>query len=107
MQVGPIEGILLRLLVRLARANRVLEIGMFTGYSTLMMAEGLAEDGELITCEINSKAEEVARRYFAKSPHGKKIKIRMGPALDTLRSLTGPFDLVFITADKRNYPTYF
>src|SRR5216683_8291811 len=107
MQVGPIEGTFLRLLVRLARAKRVLEIGMFTGYSTLMMAEGLPEDGELITCEINPKAEEVARRYFAKSPHGKKIKIRMGPALQTIESLTGPLDMVFIDADKENYPRYY
>jgi len=107
MQVGPIEGTFLRLLVRLARAKRVLEIGMFTGYSTLMMAEGLPEDGELITCEINPKAEEIARRYFAKSPHGKKIKIRMGPALQTIESLTGPLDMVFIDADKENYPRYY
>src|SRR5260370_9545382 len=107
MQVGPIEGTFLRLLVRLARAKRVLEIGMFTGYSTLMMAEGLPEDGELITCEINPKAEEIARRYFAKSPHGKKIKIRMGPALQTIECLTGPLDLVFIDPDKENYPRYY
>ena len=107
MQVGPIEGAFLRLLVRLTGAKRVLEIGMFTGYSTLMMAEGLPEDGELITCEINSKAEEVARRYFAKSPHGRKIKIRMGPALQTIESLTGPLDMVFIDADKENYPRYY
>jgi caffeoyl-CoA O-methyltransferase len=107
MQVGPIEGTFLRLLVRLAGAKRVLEIGMFTGYSALMMAEGLPEDGELITCEINPKAEEVARRYFAKSPDGKKIKIRMGPALQTIQTLSGPFDLVFIDADKENYPRYY
>jgi caffeoyl-CoA O-methyltransferase len=72
-----------------------------------MLAEGLPEDGELITCEINPKAEEIARRYFAKSPHGKKIKIRMGPALQTIEGLTGPLDLVFIDADKENYPRYY
>jgi caffeoyl-CoA O-methyltransferase len=107
MQVGPIEGAFLRLLVRLIGAKRVLEIGMFTGYSALMMAEGLPEDGELITCDVNPKAEEVARRYFAKSPHGKKIKIRMGPALHTIEGLTGPIDMVFIDADKENYSRYF
>jgi caffeoyl-CoA O-methyltransferase len=107
MQVGPLEGSFLRLLVRLSRAKRVLEIGMFTGYSALMMAEGLPEDGELITCDINPKAEEVARRYFAKSPDGKKIKVRMGPALETIKSLNGPFDLVFIDADKENYARYY
>lgn len=106
MQVGPIEGTFLRLLVRLIGAKRVLEIGMFTGYSALMMAEGLPQGGELITCEINPKAEEVARRYFAKSPHGKKIKIRMGPALQTIESLAGPLDLAFIDADKENYARY-
>ncbi|MBX5483672.1 MAG: class I SAM-dependent methyltransferase [Myxococcaceae bacterium] len=107
MQVGPLEGAFLRMLVRLCNARRVLEFGMFTGYSALMMAEGLPEDGELITCDIDPKAEEMARRYFAKSPHGKKIHIRMGPALETIRTLKGPFDLVFIDADKENYSAYF
>src|SRR4030095_4404326 len=72
MQVGRIEGQFLKLLVQLIGARQVLEIGMFTGYSALMIAEGLAEDGRLITCEINPKAEEIARRYFAESPHGHK-----------------------------------
>lgn len=107
MQVGRIEGSFLKLLVRLSRARRVLEIGMFTGYSGLMIAEGLPDDGELITCDVNPQAEEVARRYFAKSPHGKKIQIRMGPALQTMKTLQGPFDLVFIDADKENYSAYY
>lgn len=107
MQVGPLEGALLRMLVRLVRARRVLEIGMFTGYSALMMAEGLPDDGELITCDVDPEAESMARRYFAQSPHGKKIQVRMGPALRTLETLTGPFDLVFIDADKENMIAYF
>jgi caffeoyl-CoA O-methyltransferase len=107
MQVGRLEGSFLKLLVRLSCARRVLEIGMFTGYSGLMMAEGLPDDGELITCDVDPKAEEVARRYFARSPHGKKIQIRMGPALQTLAALQGPFDLVFIDADKENYSRYY
>lgn len=107
MQVGPLEGGFLRMLVRLVRAKRVLEIGMFTGYSGLMMAEGLPDDGELITCDVDPKAEEMARRYFARSPHGKKITIRMGPALETIRTLSGPLDLVFIDADKENYAHYY
>src|SRR5713101_2363065 len=107
MQVGPIEGTFLRLLVRLARAKRVLEIGMFTGYSTLMMAEGLPEDGELITCDVDPKAQKIAERYFGKSPHGRKITIRMGPALETIRTLKGPLDMVFIDADKENYSGYY
>lgn len=107
MQVGPLEGNFLRLLVRLTRAQRILEIGMFTGYSALMMAEGLPDDGELITCDIDPKAEEVARRYFEMSPHGKKIHIRMGPALETIGTLKPPLDLVFIDADKANYGHYY
>src|SRR5882724_4380901 len=65
MQVGRIEGRFLKMLVRLTGARRILEIGMFTGYSALMMAEGLPDDGHLMTCDVNPKAEEVARRYFA------------------------------------------
>ncbi len=107
MQVGPLEGAFLRMLVKLTGARRVLEIGMFTGYSGLCIAEGLPEDGELITCDVNPKAEEIARRAFAQSPHGKKIQIRMGPALETIATLQGPLDLVFIDADKENYARYF
>ena len=107
MQVGRIEGQFLKMLVRLTGARRVLEIGMFTGYSALMMAEGLPEDGRLITCDVDPKAEEIASRYFAESPHGRKIEIRMGPALDTIKGLDGPLDMVFIDADKGNYSNYY
>lgn len=107
MQVGRIEGQFLKMLVQLVGAQRVLEIGMFTGYSALMMAEGLPEGGRLITCDINPKAEEVARRYFADSPHGHKIEIRMGPALETIATLMDPLDMVFIDADKKNYVNYY
>jgi caffeoyl-CoA O-methyltransferase len=107
MQVGRIEGRFLKMLVRLTGARRVLEIGMFTGYSALMMAEGLPEDGRIITCDIDPKAEQIARRYFAESPNGHKIEIRMGPALDTINGLTEALDLVFIDADKENYVNYY
>ena len=107
MQVDAIEGRFLKMLVRLTGARTVLELGMFTGYSALMMAEALPDDGCLITCEIDPKAEAIARRYFAESPHGHKITIRMGPALDTIKTLTGPLDLVFIDADKPNYSNYY
>ncbi len=107
MQVDLIEGRFLKMLVRLTSARVVLELGMFTGYSALMMAEGLAEGGRLITCEIDPKAEAIARRYFAESPHADKITIRMGPALETIKTLTGPLDLVFIDADKSNYINYY
>jgi caffeoyl-CoA O-methyltransferase len=107
MQVGRLEGTFLKLLVRMQRAQSVLEIGMFTGYSALMMAAGLPADGRLITCDVDPEAEAMARSFFARSPHGKKIEIRMGPALETLARLPGPFDLVFIDADKANYPRYY
>lgn len=108
MQVGLLEGRFLKMLVRLTRAQNILEIGMFTGYSALMIAEGLPEDGHLITCDIDPKAEAIARKYFAESPHGKKISIRMGPALETIKTLSGQqFDLVFIDADKPNYCNYY
>lgn len=107
MQVGPLEGTFLRMLVKLSRAKRALEIGMFTGYSGLMIAEALPDDGELITCDIDPKAEEMARRYHAQSPHGRKIHVRMGPALETIATLKGPFDFVFIDADKENYARYY
>jgi caffeoyl-CoA O-methyltransferase len=107
MQVGRIEGRFLKMLVRLTGARRVLEIGMFTGYSALMMAEGLPEDGRIITCDLDPKAEQVARRYFAESQHGHKIEVRMGPALETIAGLTEPLDLVFIDADKENYVNYY
>ncbi len=107
MQVGRIEGQFLKMLVRLVGARRILEIGMFTGYSALMMAEGLPEDGKLITCDIDPKAEEMAKRYFAESPHGHKITVSMGPALETITKITEPLDMVFIDADKGNYPSYY
>ena len=107
MQVGAVEGRLLRMLVQISGARRALEIGMFTGYSGLMIASGLPEDGELVTCDVDPKAEEIARRYFARSPHGRKITIRMGPALETIRTLKGPLDFVFIDADKQNYTAYY
>ena len=107
MQVGRIEGGFLKMLVRLTRARRILEIGMFTGYSALMMAEGLPDDGHLITCDVSRKAEEIAARYFAQSPHGKKIEIRIAPALETIKTLSGPLDMVFIDADKGNYSNYY
>ncbi len=107
MMVGTIEGALLRLLVRLTAAKRVLEIGMFTGYSALAMAAALPEDGQLITCDVNPETSEIARRYFASSPYGHKIEIKLGPAKETLKNLQGPFDLCFIDADKQGYGAYY
>jgi caffeoyl-CoA O-methyltransferase len=107
MMVGPLEGALLRLLVRLTAAKRVLEIGMFTGYSALAMAEALPEDGQLITCDVNPETTAIAKRYFAASLHADKIEIKLGPAKETLKALKGPFDLCFIDADKESYSDYY
>ncbi len=107
MQVGPLEGMFLKVLARLVRARRILEVGTFTGYSGLMMATALPKGGELITCELEEKNAEVARRFFDKSGIGAKINIVLGPALETLTTLEGPFDMAFIDADKVNYIHYF
>jgi caffeoyl-CoA O-methyltransferase len=107
LQVGRVEGTFLKLLVALSGARRALEIGMFTGYSGLMIAAGLPEDGTLVTCDVDPKAEAVARRFFARSPHGRKIAVRMGPALETISTLRTPIDFVFLDADKQNYPNYY
>ena len=107
MVVGPLEGAFLQMTAQLVDARRVLEIGMFTGYSALCFAEALPVDGTVVTCEIDEQSAALARRYFAQSPYGRKIEIRMGPALETMRTLTGPFDLIFIDADKANYLNYY
>ena len=107
MIVGPLEGAFLKMMTQLVQATRVLEIGMFTGYSALCFAETLPEDGTVLTCEVDEESAALARTYFVRSPIGKKIEIRMGPALETMRHLTGLFDLIFIDADKINYVNYY
>jgi len=109
MLTGALEGALLAQLVRLSGARRVLEIGLFTGYSALAMAEALPHDGTLLSCEIDPHNAAVAQRFIDRSPHGRKIAIRMGAALDTLEALRDepPFDLVFLDADKENYGRYY
>ena len=107
MVVGPLEGSFLKMMTRLVGAKRVLEIGMFTGYSALCFAEALPEDGTVITCEVDERSAALARRYIPQAPYGSKISIRMGPALDTMGTLTDPFDLIFIDADKTNYLNYY
>lgn len=107
MIVGPLEGAFLKMMAQLVQAKRVLEIGMFTGYSALCFAEALPADGTVITCEVDQESAALARQYFARSPIGKKIEVCMGPALETMRHLKGPFDLIFIDADKINYVNYY
>lgn len=109
MQVGRVEGGLLKMLVAITGARRVLEVGTFTGYSALCMAEALPDDGELITCDKDPEATRVARSFFDRTPHGKKISIRVGDALTTIRALPNgtTFDLAFIDADKERYSDYY
>lgn len=106
MLTDRVEGNLLRLLVALCGARRVLEIGTFTGYSALMMASALPDDGVLVTCERDPEIATIARRFFARSADGHKIELRLGDALETVRGLGGPFDLCFLDADKERYPQY-
>jgi caffeoyl-CoA O-methyltransferase len=107
MLTGRIEGRLLKLLVQIIQPRLVLEIGMFTGYSALSMAEGLPEEGRIITCDIDPEARAIAQAAFDASPYGDKIEIKMGPALETLRQIDEPIDFSFIDADKKGYPKYY
>jgi caffeoyl-CoA O-methyltransferase len=107
MMVGPVVGQFLKMLAMMTGARRILEIGMFTGYSTLALAEALPKDGRVVSCEINPDLAEIARRSFAESPHGDKIEIKLGPALESLKRIYGIFDLCFIDADKENYGAYY
>jgi len=107
MMVGTLEGRLLTALVAMLRPRSVLEIGTFTGYSALSMAEALPADGRIVTCDISEEHLAIARRHVAASPYAGVIEIRSGPALETIATLPGPFDLVFIDADKTSYSAYF
>jgi len=107
MMVGPLEGRFLEFLVFMTGATRVLEIGTFTGYSALSMAAALPPGGTVVTCDINPETNAVARRHAAASPFGDRIDFRLGPALDTIATLDGPFDLVFVDADKEQYRDYY
>jgi caffeoyl-CoA O-methyltransferase len=107
MMVGRIEGRFLALLVRLRGARRILELGTFTGYSSISMASALPPGGSIVTCDVDPEATAIARRYMDESGYGDRIEIRLGPALETLDALEGPFDLVFIDADKPNYRNYY
>ncbi|MFB9235745.1 O-methyltransferase [Plantactinospora siamensis] len=103
MMTGAVEGALLAMLVALRRPRRILEIGTFTGYSALSMAEAMPAGCRLVTLEADARHADLARRHIAASPYADRIEVREGPALDTLAGLSGPFDLVFIDADKPSY----
>jgi caffeoyl-CoA O-methyltransferase len=107
MMVGRLEGRFLGLLVRTLRARRVLELGTFTGYSSISMALALPTGGRVITCDVTEETTAIARRYAAEAGVADRIDYRLGPALETIATLDGPFELVFIDADKPNYVNYY
>jgi caffeoyl-CoA O-methyltransferase len=109
MQVAPEQGALLTLLARAIGARRAVEVGTFTGYSALCIARGLAEDGWLLTCDVNEEWAAIARRHWERAGVAKRIELRLGPAVATLRALPREplFDLGFIDADKPAYPDYY
>ena len=107
MLTSPSAARLLELLAWTLQARSVLEIGTYTGHSALAMAAGMADDGEVITLELDPDRARFAREHIDATPYADRIDIRVGPALDTLATLEGPFDLVFIDADKDGYRDYF
>ncbi len=109
MQIAPEQGAFMTILARAIGARVAVEVGTFTGYSALCVARGLPEDGRLLCCDISEEWTGIARRYWEKAGVARKIELRLGPALDTLRSLPAgtQFDMAFIDADKPNYRNYY
>ena len=107
MLTGPVAGRFLELLVFAAQPRRVLEIGTFSGHSALAMAAALPADGRIDACELDPERAAFAQRYFDRSPHGSKITLHVGPALETIGRLDGEFDFVFLDAEKTGYVDYY
>ena len=107
MLSGAYQGRVLSMISKLVNPNNILEIGTYTGYSALCLAEGIQADGELHTIDINEELYDFQRKYFDKSPYGNQIHQHLGNALEIIPKLNKTFDLVFIDADKANYPNYF
>jgi len=112
MQIAPDQGQFMAMLVKLLGAKKTLDIGVFTGYSSLVVALALPEDGKVVACDRDPRATEIARRYWQEAGVADKIELRLAPALDTLDQLiaggeSGSFDFAFIDADKRNYSNYY
>jgi caffeoyl-CoA O-methyltransferase len=107
MMVGRLEGRFLGVLVSTLRARRVLELGTFTGYSSISMALALPPGGRVVTCDVNEETNAIARRYAEEAGVADRIDYRLGPGLETIAALAGPFDIVFIDADKPNYVNYY
>jgi caffeoyl-CoA O-methyltransferase len=107
MMVGPLEGGFLAALVAISGATSILEIGTFTGYSAITMAAALPEGGRVTTCEVSPEHAAIAQAHIDASPYADRIEIRMGPAVTTVAELPGPFDMVFVDADKASYDAYY
>jgi caffeoyl-CoA O-methyltransferase len=107
MMVGTVEGAFLSFLVHMTRATRVLELGTFTGWSSIAMARALPPGGSVVTCDVNEETTAVARRYAEEAGVADRIDFRVGPGIETLATLDGPFDLAFIDADKEGYVDYY
>lgn len=107
MLSGHLQGQILTMLARMISPRTILEIGTFTGYSAICLARGLQPGGMLVTIEINDELEGIARKYFNLAGLGQVLEQRIGPALEVLPELTGPFDMVFIDGDKREYGDYY
>ena len=107
MASGHIQGRFLKMLVEMIRPKNILEIGTFTGYSAICLAEGLDEDGHLYTFDVNDELEDFTRKWLEESPVGNKIDYRIGSALDEVPELNVKFDLAFIDGDKREYAEYY
>jgi len=112
MQIAPEQGQFMALLVRLMRATRVLEVGVFTGYSSLAMALALPPEGRLVACDVSEEFTAIARRYWAEAGVADRIELRLAPALETLDALVAAgqaatFDLAFVDADKESYDAYY
>lgn len=106
MLIGEMEASVLKSLIRLGRLETVVEFGTYTGYSALCMAESLPENGKVFTIDVNKETTSLARQYWDKSPHGKKIQQILKPGLEAVKELTEKYDLIFIDADKDNYTNY-
>jgi predicted O-methyltransferase YrrM len=106
MMTGTLEGRFLHLLVRLLRPMLVVDVGTFTGYSSLSMAEALPPGGRIVTCDVSEEHVAIARRHIAMTPFADRIDVRLGPALDTIAAIDGPVDMAFIDADKTSYAAY-
>ena len=106
MLSGKVQGQLLRMISLMLQPQTILEIGTYTGYAALCLAEGLSENGVLHTIEVNEEQENIIRRFFDRSPLAHKLHLHIGNALQIIETLPAPFDLVFIDAGKNDYPAY-